>query len=40
MDRKINDEAIIGAYFTNANAEIKDNLLTQKSDNFQILIFM
>ena len=40
MDRKINDEAIIGAYFTYANAEIKDNLLTQKSDNFQILIFM
>ncbi|MDL0114776.1 autotransporter outer membrane beta-barrel domain-containing protein [Campylobacter felis] len=36
MDRKINDEAIIGAYFTYANAEIKDNLLTQKSDNFQI----
>lgn len=40
MDRKINDEVIIGAYFTYANAEIKDNLLTQKSDNFQILIFM
>lgn len=35
MDRKINDDVIIGAYFTYANAEIKDNLLTQKSDNFQ-----
>ncbi|EAI2414798.1 autotransporter domain-containing protein [Campylobacter coli] len=35
MDRKINDDAIIGAYFTYVNAEIKDNLLTQKSDNFQ-----
>ncbi|TXE83495.1 autotransporter outer membrane beta-barrel domain-containing protein [Campylobacter peloridis] len=35
MDRKINDETIIGAYFTYANAKIKDNLLTQKSDNFQ-----
>ncbi|EAH8200782.1 autotransporter outer membrane beta-barrel domain-containing protein [Campylobacter lari] len=36
MDRKINDDVIIGAYFTYANAEIKDNLLTQKSDNFQL----
>ncbi|EJI2247226.1 autotransporter outer membrane beta-barrel domain-containing protein [Campylobacter coli] len=36
MDRKINDDAIIGAYFTYANAKIKDNLLTQKSDNFQL----
>ncbi|STA74534.1 Vacuolating cytotoxin autotransporter precursor [Campylobacter lari] len=35
MDRKINDDVIIGAYFTYANAKIKDNLLTQKSDNFQ-----
>ncbi|EAK9993477.1 autotransporter domain-containing protein [Campylobacter lari] len=35
MDRKVNDDVIIGAYFTYANAEIKDNLLTQKSDNFQ-----
>ncbi|EAJ0317713.1 autotransporter outer membrane beta-barrel domain-containing protein [Campylobacter coli] len=36
MDRKINDDVIIGAYFTYANAKIKDNLLTQKSDNFQL----
>ncbi|MCV3522093.1 autotransporter outer membrane beta-barrel domain-containing protein [Campylobacter lari] len=36
MDRKINNDVIIGAYFTYANAEIKDNLLTQKSDNFQL----
>ncbi|MBT0824505.1 autotransporter domain-containing protein [Campylobacter lari] len=35
MDRKVNDDVIIEAYFTYANAEIKDNLLTQKSDNFQ-----
>ncbi|EAH8151598.1 autotransporter domain-containing protein [Campylobacter lari] len=35
MDRKVNDDVIIGAYFTYANAKIKDNLLTQKSDNFQ-----
>lgn len=35
IDRKINDETIIGAYFTYANAKIKDDLLTQKSDNFQ-----
>ncbi|MCV3382483.1 autotransporter outer membrane beta-barrel domain-containing protein [Campylobacter sp. IFREMER_LSEM_CL292] len=35
MDRKVNDDVIIGAYFTYANADIKDNLLTQKSDNFQ-----
>lgn len=35
MDRKINDKTIIGAYFTYTNAKIKDNLLTQKPDNFQ-----
>lgn len=36
VDKQANDNALWGAYFTYANAKIKDNNLEQKSDNFQL----
>lgn len=35
VDKQANDDVLWGAYFTYANAKIKDNNLEQKSDNFQ-----
>lgn len=35
-DKQANDDVLWGAYFTYANAKIKDNNLEQKSDNFQL----
>ncbi|ECP6082999.1 autotransporter outer membrane beta-barrel domain-containing protein [Campylobacter coli] len=36
VDKQANDDVLWGAYFTYANAKIKDNNLEQKSDNFQL----
>lgn len=36
VDKQANDNVLWGAYFTYANAKIKDNNLEQKSDNFQL----
>ncbi|EOH5095932.1 autotransporter adhesin CapC [Campylobacter coli] len=36
VDKQDNDDVLWGAYFTYANAKIKDNNLEQKSDNFQL----
>ncbi|WP_274542483.1 autotransporter outer membrane beta-barrel domain-containing protein [Campylobacter jejuni] len=36
VDKQANDNILWGAYFTYANAKIKDNNLEQKSDNFQL----
>lgn len=36
VDKQANDDVLSGAYFTYANAKIKDNNLEQKSDNFQL----
>lgn len=39
LDKAINDNVLLGAFFTYANAEIKDNYLRQKSNNFQLGIY-
>lgn len=36
VDKQANDDVLWGAYFTYANAKIKDNNLEQKSNNFQL----
>lgn len=36
VDKQANDDVLWSAYFTYANAKIKDNNLEQKSDNFQL----
>ncbi|MBZ7935339.1 autotransporter outer membrane beta-barrel domain-containing protein [Campylobacter sp. B0100352/1] len=39
LDKQANDHVLLGAYFTYANAKIKDNTLEQKSDNFQLGLY-
>lgn len=39
FDKAINDNVILGAFFTYARAEIKDDLLKQKSNNFQLGLY-
>ncbi|EAK5748820.1 autotransporter domain-containing protein [Campylobacter lari] len=38
-DRKINDNALLGFYFTYADSTIKDGVMEQKSDNYQFGIY-
>ncbi|EAI1582542.1 autotransporter domain-containing protein [Campylobacter lari] len=38
-DRKINDNALLGFYFTYADSTIKDSVMEQKSDNYQFGIY-
>ncbi|EGK1190304.1 autotransporter domain-containing protein [Campylobacter lari] len=38
-DRKINDNALLGFYFTYADSAIKDGVMEQKSDNYQFGIY-
>ncbi|MCD8212792.1 MAG: autotransporter outer membrane beta-barrel domain-containing protein [Campylobacter sp.] len=38
-DRKVGDNALLGVYFTYANAEVKDKLIKQESDNFQLGVY-
>ncbi|MFG5112735.1 autotransporter domain-containing protein [Campylobacter lari] len=38
-DRKINDNALLGFYFTYADSTIKDGIMEQKSDNYQFGIY-
>lgn len=39
VDGNVTDNVLIGAYFTYANAELQDTLLSQESDNFQIGVY-
>ncbi|OCR18012.1 cytotoxin [Helicobacter pullorum] len=39
LDGNVADNVLIGAYFTYANAELQDTLLSQESDNFQIGVY-
>ncbi|EAJ0341224.1 autotransporter domain-containing protein [Campylobacter lari] len=38
-DRKINDNALLGFYFTYTDSTIKDGVMEQKSDNYQFGIY-
>ncbi|WP_139452934.1 autotransporter outer membrane beta-barrel domain-containing protein [Campylobacter armoricus] len=38
-DKKINDNALLGIYFTYADSTIKDGVMEQKSDNYQFGIY-
>ncbi|EEU8399811.1 autotransporter domain-containing protein [Campylobacter lari] len=38
-DRKINDNALLGFYFTYTDSTIKDSVMEQKSDNYQFGIY-
>ncbi|WP_139470777.1 autotransporter outer membrane beta-barrel domain-containing protein [Campylobacter armoricus] len=38
-DKKINDNALLGIYFTYADSTIKDGVMEQKSDNYQFGVY-